>query len=446
MSARDRALWVLAILLAIALLIAPALWHGFALLQYDTGGYLARWYEGYLVPSRAVVYGLILLAGVPLAFWPVLALQAALTVWVIALVLRAHGLGNRPWLLLTVIAALTVVTTLPWLTSILLTDIFCGLSVLALYLVVMRAGTLSRREHIGLVVLTAVSAATHSATLAVLLALMMAAALLCIVDRKRMPVARIGHGLLALALGAVLVFAANAVVAKQLAWTPGGFALSFGRMLQDGIVKKYLDQHCPAPELKLCAYKDRLPDNADVWFWGSPLFNSLGRFAGLAPEMEKIVVQSLIEYPGLQAKTAAIATAKQLIEVHTGEGVINAVWHTYGVIERYTPQLARAMHAAHQQRGDIGFTIINSVHYPIALLSMALLPLIMWFARRKILPAKLGQLAAAVSLALVANAFVCGALSNPHDRYGARIVWLAVFAVVLAIARTATPRLGKPAI
>ena len=29
-----------------ALLIAPAVWNGFPLLQYDTGGYLAPWYEG----------------------------------------------------------------------------------------------------------------------------------------------------------------------------------------------------------------------------------------------------------------------------------------------------------------------------------------------------------------------------------------------------------------
>ena len=34
------------------LLLAPALWNGYPLLQSDTGGYLARWYEGYLVPSR----------------------------------------------------------------------------------------------------------------------------------------------------------------------------------------------------------------------------------------------------------------------------------------------------------------------------------------------------------------------------------------------------------
>ena len=35
----------------------------------------------------------------------------------------------------------------------------------------------------------------------------------------------------------------------------------------------------------------------------------------------------------------------------------------------------------------------------------------------------------------MANAFICGALSNPHDRYGARIIWLAVAALALAAVR-----------
>jgi hypothetical protein len=309
LPSRYRALWALAVSLSIALLLAPALWNGFALLQYDTGGYLARWYEGTLVPSRAVVYGLILNAGVPLAFWPVLLVQSALTVWVLALVLRAHGFGRRPLLLLGVIAALSLLTTLPWLTAILLTDIFCGLGVLALYLVIMRGAYLQGWERIALIILIAVSAATHSATIAVQLGLAAAAGLLWLIDRTRMPLARLGHGILALALGATMVFAADAVVAKRLAWTPDGFALSFGRMLQDGIVKKYLDQYCPDPALRLCAYKDQLPDDADVWFWGSDLFDRLGRLAGLGKEMEKVVVESLIDYPVLQIKAAAVATA-----------------------------------------------------------------------------------------------------------------------------------------
>ncbi len=448
MQRRDRALWALAVILSIGLLTAPALWNGFALLQYDTGGYLARWYEGYLAPSRAVVYGLILNAGVPLAFWPVLLLQSALTVWIVALVLRAHGLGRRPLLLLGIIAALSVLTTLPWLTSILLTDIFCGLSVLALYLLFLRNKTLHAGERIGLIALIAISAATHNATMAVLLGLILASALLWLIDRKCIPLTSIGRGVLALALGAVLVLTADLVVAKRLAWTPGGFALSFGRMLQDGIVKKYLDRHCPDPALRLCPYKDQLPTDADVWFWGSDLFDKLGRFAGLGPEMKKIAVDSLIDYPGLQLETAAAASARQLIDVHTGEGVVTTIWHTYRIIERYTPRLVPTMRAARQQKGELSFVAINALQYPLALIAMALLPAIVWLAWRGIVPAAIGELAATVTLALLGNAFVCGALANPHDRYGARVIWLAVFVVILAAlarksAHTDTPGLPR---
>ena len=435
MPLRDRARWAFVILLSMALLSAPAIWNHFPLLQYDTGGYLARWYEPYLVPSRAVAYGLILNAGAPLSFWPVVLGQSALTVWVIALTMRVHGLGGRPGLLAGIVAALSVFSTLPWLTSILLTDIFAGLAVLALYLLLLRANDLSGREQTGLVALIAVAVATHSATIAVLLMLLAGAALLSLAAPGRLPRRRLGNGALAVALGAALVFAANATVTKRLIWTPGGFALSFGRMLQDGIVKKYLDEHCPQARLVLCAYKDQLPRDADEWFWGSPLFDKLGRFAGLDAEMERIALASLAEYPLLQIKTAAIATARQLIDVRTGEGVVNSIWHTYGIIERYRPGLIPDMRAARQQRGEIDFTVINRVHYPVALACLLLLPLIGGYVLRRKDMSAIGELATVCLFALLANAFVCGTLSNPHDRYGARLIWLAVTAAVIAAVR-----------
>jgi peptidoglycan/LPS O-acetylase OafA/YrhL len=47
----------------------------------------------------------------------------------------------------------------------------------------------------------------------------------------------------------------------------------------------------------------------------------------------------------------------------------------------------------------------------------------------------LALLAATVSLALLGNAFVCGVISGPHDRYGARMVWIATLAVLIAAIR-----------
>src|SRR5262245_20118346 len=435
MPMRDRARWALAVLFSMAVLSAPAIWNRFPLLQYDTGGYLARWYEPYLVPSRAVAYGLILNVGAALSFWPVVLGQSALTVWVIALILRVHGLGGRPGLLAGIVAGLSVFSTLPWLTSILLTDIFAGLAVLALYLLLLRANDLNGREQTGLVALIAASVATHSATFAVLLTLLAAATLLSLVAPGRLPRRRLGNGALAIALGATLVFAANAAVTKRLTWTPGGFALSFGRMLQDGIVKKYLDEHCPKARLVLCAYKNELPRDADEWFWGSPLFDKLGRFKGRDHEMERITLASLAEYPLLQIKTAAIATARQLIDVRTGEGVVNSIWHTYGIVERYRPDLVPEMRAARQQHGEINFTLINRVHYPVALACLLLLPLIGGYMLRRPEMNELGELATVCLLALLANAFVCGTLSNPHDRYGARLIWLALTVAAIAAVR-----------
>src|SRR4029079_2175311 len=235
MLPRDRALWALVIELCLLLLTAPALWNGFPLLQYDTGGYLARWFEGYLVPSRGGAYGLLLLAGAGGNFWPVLLGQCALTVWVISLLLRAHGYG-RPWLLLGVVLALTTATTLPWLSAILLTDIFCGLAVLALYLVMVRTDALRRFERGPLIALIAFAGATHSATYALLLALLAGALIWHTRAQSPIGLRELRDGALTLALGAALTFGANFAVSGQWSWTPGGAALSFGRMMQDGIV------------------------------------------------------------------------------------------------------------------------------------------------------------------------------------------------------------------
>ena len=64
---------------------------------------------------------------------------------------------------------------------------------------------------------------------------------------------------------------------------------------------------------------------------------------------------------------------------------------------------------------------------------MALLPVIYCSAWRRRLPATIGEFGAVCAVALLGNAFVCGALANPHDRYGARMVWLAALAVMVAL-------------
>jgi hypothetical protein len=424
-----------AALAAVLTLLAPALWNGFPLLQYDTGGYLARWFEGYLVPSRSVVYGLFVAAGWPLDFWPVVALQAAATVWILALLLRAYGFGERPWTLLATVVGLSLTTTLPWIVGILLTDIFAGLAVIALHLLVLRANAVGRHERIALVVFVAFAGATHSATFLVLMGLVAAALLASLIDHRVVAPRAAVRAAVAVALAAVMLLAANFAVSKRLAWTPGGYGIVFARMLQDGIVARYLDAHCAERPFKLCPYRHDLPATADAFLWSDGPFNKLGRFDGLGEEMRAIVLDSLAEYPALQLKAALAAAGKQLVSVATGEGVLTTIWHTYGIMERYTPAVVPAMRAARQQHGELHFEAINAIQVPLALAAMALMPVLVILGFRQRPFADLGLLAATVTLAILGNAIVCGVLSNAHDRYGARLAWVPLLVSALALLR-----------
>jgi hypothetical protein len=72
----------------------------------------------------------------------------------------------------------------------------------------------------------------------------------------------------------------------------------------------------------------------------------------------------------------------------------------------------------------------DALHQAIVLAALVLLA--GWFVRggwrAKPVPAAFAVFALG---AIAANAFMTGALSGPHDRYGARIAWMAVAAAVL---------------
>jgi len=391
-----------------------------------------------LVPSRSTVFGLFLHIGEPFGFWPELVVQTATTIWVISLSLRVLRLGQTQWGMAVIVAALSILTGLPWLTSLLLTDIFAGLAALSLHLMLFHSHQLGRWERSSLFLIGAFSAATHSATMAVLIALLVGATAISLF--RPAPIAQLYQGAAAIALGALMLVAANFALARQVAWTPGGYGIAFGRMLQDGIVTRYLADHCPDARLRLCPYRNELPATADEFLWGDSPFDRLGRFAGLGDEMRQIVLESLVEYPDRQIAAAITSTAKQLVMVGSGYGVNDQLPHTHGIIERYIPFQVPAMRAARQQLGEFDFRPLNRLHVPIALLSMMItFAIIVWSLAFGGID-DVAMLATSVLLAILANAFICGALSGPHDRYGARIVWLATFTVAVALMRYRTRR------
>ena len=106
----------------------------------------------------------------------------------------------------------------------------------------------------------------------------------------------------------------------------------------------------------------------------------------------------------------------------------------------------RRLQAARQQQpGEFDLSAWNLLHVPVALAGMALLPIILMMAAAGRASSGAAILAFTVLLALLANAAICGVFSNPVDRYQSRLVWLAPFAAVIALARSRAADFHGPA-
>lgn len=433
--------WLLAGAVMVLLQIAPALWNGFPFIFPDTGGYLARPFEGALVMGRSAFYGLFLYVSVPLAFWPVIVAQAALMVWLIALTMRALALGGRPWLTTAIVLLLAAGTSLPWFAGQLMPDILFPAAVLALYLLIFRAAVLSRGEIAGLIAVVAVAMASHMAALALCIGVVGALALLSRLKtlasaRPRLPLAAAAAG-----AGIALCLLSNLAIAGKFTFTPGGASFVFARLVEDGIIARYVKERCPDPSLRICAHANEIPDNADAWVWGDTAFYELGGAQGFGDEAQRIVLDTLKRYPFMHLKAAIADVARQLVMFKT-ELRIRDNEPTLDTIADRTPQLMPALKRARQQAAPFDVSLLNYIHVPLAALSLVGLLGVLVLRRKIDLAPELYAFGMTIVVALIVNAAVNALFAHAIDRYQSRLVLLAPFAVAVMAARRA-PRLGR---
>jgi hypothetical protein len=426
--------WTFASTAMVMLLTAPALWNGFPLIFPDTGGYVTRLIEGTLGMGRSALYGVFLYAGVPLSFWPNAMLQSALTVWLIVLTMRTHGLGGRPWLALGVVAMLSVATSLPWFAAQLMPDILFPCAVLALALLAFRGAQLSLWERAGLAAVIVVAIPSHMAAAGMCVGVIAALWLLSRIRIFALPAPRLWLATGAVAAGIAMCPVSNYAITGNFAFTPGGTSFLFGRLIEDGIVARYLDEQCPDPALKLCAAKGDLPKIADDWLWGDNLFNKLGGHEAWEAEEKAIILATIARYPLTHAATAVADTLSQFVSfrtevsMHDNEPTIA----TFG--DRFPALYPRFM-KARQQDDKFNIAPLNWLHVPLAAIAIAGIGAALLWRRRLGVTPELAALCLTILLALAANAAICGIFSHPVDRYQSRLVPLAPLAMALLIAQ-----------
>ena len=435
----DHGLRLIAVVVAVAvLMLIPAFWNGYPLIYFDTEDYIDISFTWQPILWRIMTYAVFCLIAQPFEhLWPIIVAQALIVAWMLHEAVFAFLPRWRGRIYFALGVVLASLTGLPIVTSEVLADVFAGLAILGIATLALGSPLPPLRRGI-LIFLTMISIGVHMSHVAVAAGLIIVLAALALLarftpwfQRPRMLAAS-----LAVVLGTVSVPLTHYEATGKAYFSEAGHVLQLALFIQDGLVKEYLDVACPeGVQLKLCAHKDELPQTADEFLWGESPFDDMGGWKAMHDEADEVIVGTFQRFPVDVMVSMARNTWTQLNLISDGEDLVPMTWHFVKTEIQHYPRDFRRFHFARQQRTQgIDFDPVNQIHIPVAVgaeLSVFGF-LILAFKRRDRV---LSSLIVVFILAFLGNAFVCGALSNPHDRYQNRIVWLALFTAVVAAAR-----------
>jgi len=162
-------------------------------------------------------------------------------------------------------------------------------------------------------------------------------------------------------------FAGWAILWSRAPWAirHGGSVFLLGRLVQDGLVQQVLDEVCPDPRFKLCAFKDVLPRTANDFVWGgddAPL-RQIGGLEGADDEAKALIIESLRRHPLDNVYFAARALFDRFFLFRTGDELGAFLWHTRWRVEVFFPDALASFDAAlQQQKGKIDLSRIDPIH------------------------------------------------------------------------------------
>jgi hypothetical protein len=442
-ASRGRFGSIAPIVLSAALLLWPALLNGYPIVFDDTGTYLSQAVHHYLGWDRPIFYSLFLLPlHMTLTIWPAIAAQAMLVAYTLHLLRRILLPALSPWWLLPFAAVLALTTAMPWFAAQLMPDVFTPLLVLVLASLILVPERLTRVERIWLVLFATFMIAAQQSSVPLSIALLL---VLTPLRRVLGAVAPLGHtGLATLVAPPLLAMCAlvsvNLIGYGRAALSPYGNVFLLARVIYDGPGMDVLRRDCPAAGWRLCNYLDRFPATSDEFLWlpNSPIVLAGGHKL-VSGEANAIIAAGLRAEPATELRAWLRNGFDQLGRFATGDELRSCPGTVTPWITRDFPHFERVAYAAARQTGNQlavpDWMLV--LHVIVALGGVAGCAAVVLVARPRGHVA--AGFAAAVLLAVLANAFIAGGLSTPHHRYGSRVMLLAP-AVALLCGAALAPR------
>lgn len=411
------------------------------------------------IGARSPYYGLLLYASQRIGtIWLTTAIQASVGAWLVFMLWRAAMPGAPTWTAYATQAAVALGSTLPFFAAFVMPDVFSGYAVVSALLLLVFWERFGRLERAALALLMAASMTFHTSHLLDVAAVLAMAALAYRFFHARGY--RVVAPMLTVLLAMVGAFAASAAYKEAVKLKTGDEMrrppFMAMRVIADGPGREYLRYACDrGAEFVLCQFKNLPLDNSQDLLWSDDrrkgIFNVTTYDNRLQMEREesRFVLKAVMFDPAGQIVASLENWGEQLTMIYLDDPLknphyylTNAYWSTTNL-----PWLIN--HVANCGRDHWGcsprLTVDGSEWLYGALLGLGL-AVILWRLAQPDLRgplwrqsldweddrARLVALMALMIGAVLANAFVCGALSGPFPRYQARITWLVTAAAAVA--------------
>jgi hypothetical protein len=446
-----------AIELAVAtlLLLLPALINGYPLVYPDTGIYILQAIEHAAVAERPPYYShLILLIHLKLSLWPVIAMQCLAVATALWLVLHALVPFARASLYFFVTVMLTAFTSVGWLAGQVMPDIFTGLLTITVFLIAWAWEGRGLPARATFVIAACVLTTLHYTFLPLAIGLFAVAALIRSSQgagwRDACRVAATGAAVATVAASAFVWYSLQIIHRPVLA--PSGTIFLAGRVLADGPGREWLAANCPASGNPFCKYQDRLPTSTYAFLW-SPSSSLVDVTREVGPEQTRraatqIVVGAIALHPGAELSAALANSWSQLVHFGTLDTDCPENCRETDLvsitIKRYFPREYGQFRNSLQITGRLPKRAIRRLDSPFVTAAL-LIDLLLLVVALRDGDGLTTAFILMVATTLVVNAILCGALSDPTDRYQSRVVWLLPLSAMLGLGRLwALQRASRP--
>ena len=410
--------------------------------QHRIGAGLAAEERDGISTARSVYYGLVYVA----AFWaggpwamPIL--QAVVCATALSLSLR-RVLSLGAWQASAIALFLALVTGLAVFCATAMPDLFAGLMILALAMIITYRRSMAWGEYLFWLAVVGASCLFHRGHVAVF-AIALAVCLFTTLGKERRQV----FVLAGVAVMAIIAHLAVDMVVRDMSghW-PIQTPFLLARFVGDGTVKPFLERRCATRHFELCRFASRMPLSENEFLWGAAGKSVMGRVD--AAEKERIAAEApLIELGVVQTfpLQQGIISGKNVVAQFFDVGVFAYGQDPTLAQDRPVSPLHRFIIQYLHRNAALADTFLRvqsammAVTYFLSLIGCVALLRIHF---RSYLDQPELQFVAILLIGLVANALVFGAVSGVFDRYQGRVAWLPVLGFAILLSRRQTSERG----